>query len=98
MMSSFTWWPSGAPRSSEAEASTVPSASAPAPSSAAPAPEPAVPPADRPVGRRTTVAKPVVVTKAKPRNAPAPRAGDDNKGKSKGKSKGNSKGKSKGKG
>jgi serine/threonine protein kinase len=103
MMSSFTWWPSGAPRSAEAEASTVPSASAPAPSSAAPAPKPSGTTADRPAGRRTTVTRPVVATKAKPKAVPKPKAGpkDDSKGKSKhGPSgpKGPGKEKSKGKG
>ncbi|MEU8227983.1 serine/threonine-protein kinase [Actinoplanes sp. NPDC048967] len=73
MMSSYTWWPSGTPRSAEAEASTVPSASAPASSSATPAPKPSGTTTDRPTGRRTTVTRPVVATKARPKQAPEPK-------------------------
>jgi serine/threonine-protein kinase len=67
MMSSFAWWPSGAPQSVRAEAGTVPSAPAspvPGPSTAAPVVKPSGKPAIRPVGR---TALPVAAPKPKPK-------------------------------
>jgi serine/threonine-protein kinase len=99
MMSSFAWWPSGAPRSVRAEAATVPAAASPSPSPSRPAT------VDRPVVRAAT---PVVAADPGPKPAtgtearakPGAKAKKAGPGKHKGKAGGRShgKGKSKGKG
>jgi eukaryotic-like serine/threonine-protein kinase len=70
MMSSFVWWPSGAPQSVRAEAATVPTA-APPTSSATPTPKTTTTSAVHPVTRKT---KPAAKADAKPRPKAVPKA------------------------
>jgi serine/threonine-protein kinase len=104
MVSSFTWWPSDAPRSAQAEAATPPFTTgtpAPGPSGTAPGPKPS----DRPVQRRTPPAEPVAASVkgkaglgARKAQAPTTKRKSDDKGKADDKGKGDDKGKSDNKG
>ncbi|GAA3337395.1 hypothetical protein GCM10020358_13510 [Amorphoplanes nipponensis] len=98
MMSSFTWWPSDAPRSVRAEAATVPATTGSPtarPSPAAPAAGQPTKPVSAPVARRPVAVQPVVAHRVKA--APKPKAKAPKKAKA-AKSKGKGKGRHGGKG